>query len=49
MGSTVRWLLFETRLGSFVLAGIERAFGLGVVVVESMEAERYAPVEQARG
>ena len=45
----VRWFLFETRLGCLVLAGIERAFGLGVVVVEQMEAERYAPVEKVRG
>ena len=45
----VRWFLFETRLGSFVLAGIERALGLGVVVVEKMEEERYRPVEQVRG
>ena len=45
----VRWFLFETRLGSFVLVGIERAFGLGAVAGESMVAERYRPVEHTKG
>ena len=49
MGSTVRWFLFETVAGDWFVRFLERSVGIGVVVVESMEAERYAPVEQARG